>query len=75
MAYLLLLLCMITITNILFGDYLIEKYKLNEKHYILSKFLRFRGTFKKYSLAMNLLLVYSVLIAMLIYNTLPFIIV
>ena len=75
MGYLLVLLCMITITNLLLGDYLIEKYKLNEKHYILSKLLRFRGIFKKYSLAMNLLFVYLVLIAMLIYNTLPFIIV
>ena len=69
-----ILLCLLTITNIMIGDQLIEKYKLNEKHPILTKLLKYRGILKRNSLIFNFLWIYFMIIILLIFNLLPFII-
>ena len=69
-----ILLCFITITNILWGDHLITKYNLDTKYPLLSKVFKYRSVMKGYRLTFNIILIYLAIIIGIIFNILVFII-
>ena len=67
-AIIFIILCMITITNILLGDYIIAKFQLETKYPKLHRIFKYRNTVKSYSLTLNIILIYLALILLFFYN-------
>lgn len=59
---------MITISLILFGKYIINYFKLEEKYPKLAKYIRLRQTFNKYYLIINIIIIYLILILYIVLN-------
>ena len=72
-AALLILYLTYIITMILFGDFLIDRYNLKEKHTLLARFIKYRGILKNASLVVYITLLYITIIAVIIFNIIPFI--
>ena len=62
----------LTITNVLFGDYLITRFKLETRFPKLHRIFKYRNTVKNYSIVLNLIFIYIVVVIMFIYNLLFF---
>lgn len=67
-----ILLCVLTIINLYFGDKFIQKYELT-KYPLLSKLLKYRSIIKNYSIGLNLLFIVLMLILLITFNLLVFI--
>lgn len=57
-----------TITLILFGEYIINYFKLDERYPKLSKYILYRQTFNKYYLIFNFIIIYLILILYIMLN-------
>lgn len=68
-----ILLAMISISSLLYGDHIIKKYNLKDKHWILTKIINFRTIFKNYTLAFNIFVIFLMLFLLLFCNLFPFI--
>nr|YP_010130255.1 hypothetical protein KQ422_mgp043 [Clavaria fumosa]QPZ51157.1 hypothetical protein [Clavaria fumosa] len=59
---------MVTITLILFGEYLINYFKLDQRYPKLVKYIKLRQTFNKYYLIINIIIIYLILILYIVLN-------
>lgn len=63
---------MLSITTILFSQYFIDSFKLEERFPKLAKYLKFRQTIDKYYLIFNFVLIYLILILYVALNVFMF---
>ena len=59
---------MVTITLVLFGEYLINYFKLDQRYPKLVKYIKLRQTFNKYYLIINIIIIYLILILYIVLN-------
>ncbi len=63
-----ILLCLYSIVSILFGDFLINKFKLEDKHPLLARLLHYRSKVQNYSIMWNIIIISLLCIGMLCVN-------
>ena len=64
-----ILICIISIVYTIFGDYLINRFNLEEKYPSLSKIIRLRTKFQKYYLISNITIIILMCLVQIIINT------
>ena len=64
---------LVSITFILFGDYLINYFKLEERFPKLAKYIQLRQKIQRYTLIFHMFMVYLILIVFIIINAYMFI--
>ena len=64
----LILLCLLSIIGIVYSDYLITKFKLEEKFPKLAKILKIRKMFQQYYLFLNFTIIIITLLAIIFIN-------
>ena len=60
---------MVTVTSILFGQYLIDYFNLEKRYPKLARYLKLKQTLNKYYLIFNIIYIYLILILFIVLNT------